>query len=87
MILLRADKLYRGMNYKGGENMQNGYRWLIAGTMLGVAGVYMGMSLSRNSNMSMKKIRNKAARMTSRGSKAAGDFISSAGDSLANRMS
>jgi len=64
--------------------MQNGYRWLIAGTMLGAAGAaYM---MARKSNLSMKKIRNQAARTTSRSSHAAGEFISSAGASLADKM-
>jgi|WetSurMetagenome_2_1015567.scaffolds.fasta_scaffold1280153_2 hypothetical protein len=66
--------------------MQNGYRWLIAGTIMGAAGVYMGLNMAKNSHISMKKIRTKAARMASRGSREAGDFISSAGETLADKL-
>lgn len=85
MIFARGDKLYRGINCKGGEKMNNSYRWLIAATMMG-AGAYMGISMAKNANMPMKKMRNHAAKMTSRAGHGAGDFISTVGDSLADRI-
>jgi hypothetical protein len=63
-----------------------GHKWLIAGTVLSAAGIAAGLAIMKHSNVSMRTIRNKAACVTSKAGHDAGDFISSVGDSLANRI-
>ncbi len=61
------------------------YRWLLAGSMLGMMGVYAGQSMmhnARNSKSSGRKVKAKASRMT----RDAGDFISAVGETMLNRM-
>ena len=61
-------------------------RWLIAGTVLGAAGTLAGVVMAQNSNISMKKIRSQASKMTRAAGHQAGNFISSIGDSLADKL-
>ena len=60
--------------------------WLIAGTVLGAAGMLAGMEMAKKSNISMKKIRSQASKMTRAAGHQAGNFISSMGDTLANKL-
>ena len=60
--------------------------WLIAGTVLGAAGMLAGMAMAKKSNISMKKIRSQASKMTRAAGHQAGNFISSMGDPLANKL-
>lgn len=60
------------------------YRWMLAGSMLGMMGVYAGQSMlhnARNSNRSARKVKAKASRMT----RDAGNFISAVGEAMLNR--
>jgi len=75
------------MKCKGGESMKKRARgWLIAGTVLGAAGTLAGMAMAKKSNISMKKIRSQASKMTRAAGHQAGNFISSMGDTLANKL-
>ena len=61
------------------------YKWMLAGSMLGMMGVYAGQSMmhnARNSKGSSRKVKAKASRMT----RDAGDFISAVGETMLNRM-
>ncbi|MDO4582148.1 MAG: hypothetical protein Q4B96_06165 [Bacillota bacterium] len=60
-----------------------GYRWFLAGTMLGAAGAYMGMGMNKKP---MRKTRKAAAHMADEMSDHAGDLIDSLGDALAKRL-
>ena len=61
-------------------------RWMIAGAVLGAAGALAGVTMAKKSNISMKKIRSQASRMTRKAGHQAGNFISSVGDSLADKL-
>ncbi|MBQ1501966.1 MAG: hypothetical protein IIZ45_05055 [Firmicutes bacterium] len=65
---------------------KNGMRWLAAGTVLGMAGAYMGISQMKRSGLSVRKVRAHMARLMSRAGRSAGEFISDVGDSLAKVM-
>ncbi len=71
------------MNQKGHGHKKN---WLIAGTILGAAGVAAGIAMAKSSNMNMRAIRSRAARTASKAGHNAGNFISSIGDSLADKI-
>ena len=61
------------------------YRWLLAGSMLGMMGVYAGQSMmhnARSSKGSGRKVKARASRMT----RDAGDFISAVGETMMHRM-
>jgi len=63
----------------------NGYRWLIAGSALGALGMYLGMGMHSGKNLG-SNMRKTAAKMTTRMSKDAGDFIADMGHDLAGKM-
>lgn len=61
------------------------YRWLLAGSMLGMMSVYAGQSMMHNARKSKspaRKVSAKASRMT----RDAGDFISAVGETMLHRM-
>ena len=61
------------------------YKWLLAGSMLGMMSVYAGQSIMHNARGDKKKARNvtaKASRMT----RDAGDFISALGETMLDRI-
>ena len=64
----------------------NGYRWFLAGTMLGAAGAYMGSMLTNSKRGVAKKARVKAANMAGRMSREAGQVLGAMGESLAQRL-
>ena len=61
------------------------YKWLLAGSMLGMMSVYAGQSMmhnARGNNKKARKVTAKASRMT----RDAGDFISALGDTMLDRI-
>ena len=61
----------------------NKYKWMLAGSMLGMMGVYAGQSMMHNTHKSghSHKVSTTASRMT----KDAGEFISAVGDTMLHR--
>ena len=60
--------------------------WLIAGTVIGAAGALAGVAMAKKSNLSMRKIRSQASKMTRAAGHQAGNFISSMSDTIANKL-
>lgn len=62
----------------------NRYKWMLAGSMLGMMGVYAGQSMMHNAHKSghSHKVSAKASRMT----RDAGEFISAVGETMLHRM-
>ena len=61
------------------------YKWLLAGSMLGMMSVYAGQSMMhgvRENNKKARKVTAKASRMT----RDAGDFISALGETMIERI-
>ena len=61
------------------------YKWMLAGSMLGMLGVYAGQSMmhnTRNNKSPARKVKVKASRMT----RDAGDFLTAVGETMLNRM-
>jgi len=61
------------------------YKWMLAGSMLGMMSVYAGQSLMHNAHNGKsrsKKVSATASRMT----RDAGDFISAVGETMLNRI-
>ena len=61
------------------------YKWMLAGSMLGMMSVYAGQSLMHNTHSGKgqaKKAKVKASRMT----RDAGNFISAIGDTMLQRI-
>lgn len=65
----------------------NGYRWFIAGTMLGAVGGLLGQSMMGGSGKkAAKKARAKAANVAGKMSREAGEMLGAMGESLAHRL-
>lgn len=61
------------------------YKWMLAGSMLGMMGVYAGQSMissARGNKRKARKVTAKASRMT----RDAGDFISAVGETMIDRI-
>ena len=61
------------------------YKWMLAGSMLGMMSVYAGQSMmhsARGNNQKARKVTAKASRMT----RDAGDFISALGETMLDRI-
>ena len=67
--------------------MENKGKWFLAGTLMGAAGLGLMQSMKGNgSRKSMKKMRNSAANMATRISHEAGEALSNAGSTLAEKI-
>lgn len=61
------------------------YKWMLAGSMLGMLGVYAGQSMMHNAHKSKnhtRKVSAKASSMT----REAGHFLSAVGETMMHRM-
>ena len=61
------------------------YRWMMAGSMLGMLGVYAGQSMMHQARKDKKPSR-KVSATASRMTRDAGDFISAVGEAMLNRV-
>lgn len=66
--------------------MTRGYRWLIAGSLLGLTGAYMGLAANSGRRRVKRSARRSMAKMTSRVSREAGNAIATMGENLANTL-
>ena len=67
------------------DNGNKRYKWMLAGSMLGMMGVYAGQAMMHSAHGSKGKSR-KVSATAPRMTRDAGDFISAVGETMLHRM-